>query len=573
MTKATVFATIFLLILFSDVSCLKKREKNEIETVSIVVTSDVHGRFFYRENSGDGSLSQVSSFIKNLESERKVVVLDNGDMMQGSPGNILINNFSSDYDRNPVALMMDYMGYEAASVGNHEIEHGEEFYSNLSKDFSFPWLSSNILDKKSGELYFNPWHIIEVEELKIVVAGSSVVSSMFSIPPKKRRKLHFEVFEKAMDRTLKNLKNNIEYDLMVGLFHIGSEDFVMDYIQNEAVFDVVFLGHDHKVLSKTVKNESGKKTHVLNPGAYAKNAAVFSFDYDGKSISNIKSDIFSLEEYPADPHFDETFAILKKLVEKYEDIKIGYVEGEITAVSALFGDSRYMKLIHDVMLENSDADISLSAPIAFDTKISGKITNRDIFEIYPFHNYLYIVSMYGYEIKNLLDFSVEKWFDSSEEKYFLKIKNSCRKGKNSEIKGSFCLENKFYNFMSASGMKYTVNTKKQLKPDVSIHSVNGKPFSKRKKYKVAIDSYHANDGGKLISKGAGINGKKFSERIVSISDKGIRDMIVRYVSEKKIIKNFHEENWKVKDKNSSLIVKEKKIILKNFSDDSKGRRK
>lgn len=127
--------------------------------------------------------------------------------------------------------------------------------------------------------------------------------------------------------------------------------------------------------------------------------------------------------------------------------------------------------------------------------------------------------------------------------------------------------------MSASGMEYTVNLKEKSKPDTIIQSVNGKLFFREKKYRVAIDSYHANDGGKVISEGAGINRETFYGRIVSISDTGIRNMIVRYISEKENMKSFYKPNWKVNNKERYLIKEEENIIFRNFSTNSKRRQK
>ena len=66
---------------------------------------------------------------------------------------------------------MNYMGYHAASVGNHDIEAGHPVYDKLVKEFEFPWLAANAIDVKTGKPYFPPYAVFNRHGAKIVVFG------------------------------------------------------------------------------------------------------------------------------------------------------------------------------------------------------------------------------------------------------------------------------------------------------------------------------------------------------------------------------------------------------------------
>ena len=46
---------------------------------------------------------------------------------------------------------MNYMKYDAATIGNHDIEAGHMVYDKLVKEFEFPWLAANAVNTKTGK--------------------------------------------------------------------------------------------------------------------------------------------------------------------------------------------------------------------------------------------------------------------------------------------------------------------------------------------------------------------------------------------------------------------------------------
>ena len=57
--------------------------------------------------------------------------------------------------------VMNYMGYDAGTVGNHDIEAGHSVYDRLVREYNFPLLAANAVDINTGKPYFKPYTIIK----------------------------------------------------------------------------------------------------------------------------------------------------------------------------------------------------------------------------------------------------------------------------------------------------------------------------------------------------------------------------------------------------------------------------
>ena len=119
-----VLVSVLLLFL---VSCSESGNKS----ISILETTDVHGvilpyDFIERVNS-DASLASCFTYIKEVRALKDVtILLDNGDNLQGQP-EVYYYNFIDTVSPHFCAEVMNFMGYDAGTVGNHDVEAGHQF--------------------------------------------------------------------------------------------------------------------------------------------------------------------------------------------------------------------------------------------------------------------------------------------------------------------------------------------------------------------------------------------------------------------------------------------------------------
>ncbi len=154
-------------------------------TLSIVGTTDLHGRVF--ANEGRGGLALFGGYLRNLRAARAVdrggvLLLDAGDTFQGG----IESNLSEG------ALVVDAynaLGYDALAIGNHEFEfgaldtaspHGEpsDMRGALKAAASraqFPFLAANIIDEDTGRPVawpnVRPSTIVHVAGLRVGIVG------------------------------------------------------------------------------------------------------------------------------------------------------------------------------------------------------------------------------------------------------------------------------------------------------------------------------------------------------------------------------------------------------------------
>ena len=121
-------------------------------TLRILATSDLHVHLtpwdYYRDcrNAGFG-LALTANLIRAARAEVACSLLfDNGDFLQGNP----LGDLVSAGMRGPAAVphpmiaAMNALGYDAATLGNHEFSHGLEFLQGAIADAGFPVISANL---------------------------------------------------------------------------------------------------------------------------------------------------------------------------------------------------------------------------------------------------------------------------------------------------------------------------------------------------------------------------------------------------------------------------------------------
>lgn len=87
---------------------------------------------------------------------------------------------------------MNYLKYDAAAVGNHDIEAGHPVYDRIKKEFRFPWLSANLIDSQTGKPYFTPYVIVERQGIKIAILGMTTPNIPQWLPEHLCKGIEFE---------------------------------------------------------------------------------------------------------------------------------------------------------------------------------------------------------------------------------------------------------------------------------------------------------------------------------------------------------------------------------------------
>lgn len=526
-------------------------------TLKLIETSDVHGCYFpydfIRNKPMKGSLARVSSYVKEQrEKYENVILMDNGDILQGQPV-AYYYNYMDTISEHVCAAMLNYMKYDVGTMGNHDVETGHAVYDRWVRQCNFPVLGANIVDNKTEKPYLPPYQVIEKEGVKIAILGMITPAIPSWLPEQLWSGLHFEDMEDCARKWVKIIRGKENPDVLVGLFHAGPEGNKLDNVVENGSgnvaksvpgFDVVFMGHDHTRRYEKVVNVEGDSVLLIDPANMSKVVSEVTFTIkkqDGKVVSKqVEGKLVNMDGYAPDADFMNIFSGAYETTMDFVSRNIGRIEHTISSKEAFFGPSAFVDLIHQLQLDITGADISFCAPLSAYAEIKkGDICVSDMFNLYKYENLLYTMKLTGKEIKDFLEMSYALWTNQmqSPDDHLMLL--------NEEDNGFGRFKNPSFNFDSAAGIIYTVDVTKPQGEKIRIERMaNGEPFDLNKTYRVAVNSYRGNGGGDLLTKGAGIPKTELAKRIVYSTDKDLRYYLMKRIEEVKVLDPKPLNQWK-----------------------------
>lgn len=541
-------------------------------TLKFIETSDVHGAIFPYDFKNDEplntSLAQIYTYVQEQRADQSqsVILLDNGDILQGQPL-VYYSNFEKPDTEHICASVMNYMKYDAATIGNHDIEAGHPVYDKIEKEFNFPWMAANAMNTQTGNPYFKPYTIFNRNGVKIAVLGLTTPGIPMWLPEKIWSGIDFQDMVLSAKEWVKVIQEKENPDVLIGLFHSGVEANYngqtpdMDRNENAAQlvaervpgFDVVFVGHDHNSWNYLVKNSEGNDVLILGTKGSAQTATAATIlltrsSLFGKWQKEIMGEVINSENYAPDQAFMDTFKTSMKEVKDYVSMPIGRFTQTITTKESFFGNSAFIDLIQRIQLDLTKADISFVAPLSFNAEIKeGEIYVRDMFNLYKYENLLYTMRLSGQEIKDYLEYSYGNWFNQMKNAndHLIKFSRNAQ-GELNLSKGKPRLASSFYNFSSAAGINYTVDVSKEVGQRITISSMaDGSPFVLDKEYSVAINSYRGNGGGGHLTQGAKIPESEIPSRVITSTQKDLRFYLMKWIENEKVVTPKPLGNWSV----------------------------
>ncbi len=264
-------AALGLIAVTSCFSTISAKPKEDIK-ITILHTNDVHSRVepFPLDGSryqGLGGAARRSSLISNIrENEKNVILLDAGDMFQGTP---YFNLFDGEVELE----IMSRLGYDAGTFGNHEFDNG---IPGILKNFDkakFPFVTSNYdFSKTDLAGKTKEYIVLEKEGIRIGIFGLGV-SLEGLVDPKNYEQVGYLDPVEVANRIVPILKNKEKCDLVICLSHLGysyKDDKISDLtlVPQTKDIDLIIGGHTHTLLDRPteVRNADGKITLVNQVG-------------------------------------------------------------------------------------------------------------------------------------------------------------------------------------------------------------------------------------------------------------------------------------------------------------------
>ena len=409
-----------LAMLMTGVAMAEGAEPVFTQDVVVLFTSDVHCGV--DQGFGYAGLAAVRD---NLAKTNHVLLVDNGDSIQGEPIGTMTTGESN-------IELMNAVGYDIATIGNHEFDYGMDRFLELTKKANFPYISANFMH--NDELVFAPYVIKEFDGVKIAFVGITTPKTTTSSTPK-----YFQdetgkfVYTFCQDETGEKLYAAVQKAVddaraegaayVVAMAHLGIEGesapwMSTDVIANTTGINALLDGHSHSILEQEkVKNKDGEEVLLAACGTKlqaigylrisAKDGSMATGLYKWDTSNTVSlPDLIGLDNEVATKVNEAMDTLNEKLGEVVAksavDLVISDPETDVRIVRT--AETNLGDLCADAYRDQSGADIAFVNGGGIRVKIAaGDITLNDILKVHPFGNALCVVEATGQQILDALE--------------------------------------------------------------------------------------------------------------------------------------------------------------------------
>ena len=426
---ACLLAVVMLLGLIV-VPAAAKAEGEEAKEIVILYTNDVHCGIV--DGLGYAGVARVKAAFEAAGKE--VILVDNGDATQGD----VIGTLSKG---EAIVELMNAVGYDVATIGNHEFDYGmEQFNKNVSLA-KFQYVCCNFLNDK-GEAVLKPYTIVEKAGKKIAFVGIDTPEAFTKSTP-----TYFQdgernyIFSFCEGNNGQDLYDKVQEtvdaaraegaDYVIALAHLGIDYqsapwMSTDVITNTTGIDAVLDGHSHSVIAgDAVKNKDGENVILTSTGTKLDNVGIFTIDGEGK-MSSMLLDADAIKFMDAVGALTEDNgageAVAAAIAKNDELVNTVVAKTSVTltttdpvAVDEKGNAIRIVRsqetnlgdLCADAYRAMGQADIAFVNGGGIRANINeGDITYGQIIKVHPYGNALCVVEATGQEILDALELSV-----------------------------------------------------------------------------------------------------------------------------------------------------------------------
>ncbi len=457
------------------------------EDIVILHTNDAHCGYL--------PYDKVATLAKDAD-----LLVDAGDAIQGDViGTLSKGEYVTD--------IMNYLGYDLATFGNHEFDYGMDQTLKIAKELaSFPYVSCNFVDLATGNPVVDAYKVFDVKGVKIAFVGVTTPETFVKSTP-----TYFQdsdgnyIYGFCQGNNGQDLYDAVqkavtaaaaEADFVIVVGHLGDDAESQPWTSEEVIahttgIDAFIDGHSHGEYTKTVKNADGKEVVLQQTGTKLSNVGKLVIKTDG----TIGTELVALENVEADA---AATAYIQTITDKFDELQNTVVAKTLVDLTTKDADGKRAVRNQETNLGDLCADAYrtlLDADVAFVNGggvradiPAGDITFGQIIAVHPFGNSACLVEVTGQQILDALEL------------------------------GSSACPGELGGFLQVSGLTYTIDTripsgvvlndesefvKVEGERRVKDVLIGGEPVDPAKTYKLASHNYmlkSAGDGYAMFGK-------------------------------------------------------------------------
>lgn len=391
------------------------------DTVTVLHTNDVHGRMVEDDRNGVIGDALLSGIVNDYRSKGTTLVFDSGDSFQGLP----ISNSSKGED---MATVMNAVGYDAMTVGNHEFDFGLDQLRRLSKQINFPIITSNVY--VNGVRLFQPSTIVDktpgVDGDEVVVIGVTTPETATKTHPRNIVGVTFKDPISEVEAVIDQVESNAraegkDYKTYIVLAHLGIDtttpvewrgstlaEALSNYAPLKGKHVLVLDGHSHTLHTATY----GDNVTYNQTGSYLNNVGRVVYNSDRILSHGVITHDEAKKNYQVNPTLK---AMLDDIQAKYKaDSSKVVIENSPVKLSGDRMDVRVREtnlgnVVADALLDYGQSGFSHKSNLAVtnggglrETIAKDKpVTKGDIIAVLPFGNSVAQIQVTGQNIYDM----------------------------------------------------------------------------------------------------------------------------------------------------------------------------
>ncbi|WP_153448795.1 bifunctional 2',3'-cyclic-nucleotide 2'-phosphodiesterase/3'-nucleotidase [Vibrio algicola] len=568
----------------------------------VIETTDIHANYmdydYYKDQASKKiGLVRAATLIENARKEVKnSVLVDNGDLLQGSPmGDYIASHGLKPSEVHPAYKAMNLLDYDVGNIGNHEFNYGLDFLAEATNDANFPYVNANVVDAKTGKNYFNPY-VIKKYQFKDTDGESHQIKVGYIgfVPPQimvwDRKNLTGKVKVADIKETAEKFIPKMRAegaDVIVAIPHSGistekyqqgAENSVY-YLTKVKGIDAITFGHSHavfpseefaKVAGADIKQGTINGVPSVMPGRWGSHVGVIDLVLEQKGdkwmVANGKAEARPIYDAKAQKSLAaEDMQVKHALEEDHQGTRdfvnqpIGKASDEMYSYLSLVQDDPTVQIVNMAQKDyterfiQGDPDLdglpvlAAAAPFKaggrkndpgnFTEVEAGQLTFRNAADLYLYPNTLVALKVSGADVK--------EWLECSAGQFNQIDPNSSKPQSLINWDGF-----RTYNYDVIDGVNYQIDVTQPAKYDGDCKAIHpdsqrivnltykGEPINPKQTFIVATNNYRAY-GGKF----AGTGSKYVAFDSPDENRTILADYITRVSKEKGQVTPSADNNW------------------------------
>lgn len=354
----------------------------EVRSLTILHTNDLHARLTPLDNH-NGGFAYLAAVIRHERTGcADCIVLNAGDLVQGTPVSTIFHGL-------PVYEIGNLLGFDAATLGNHEFDYAWPQAKKFLATAKYPIVTCNLVDGK-GEEFTKPYVILHVNGLRVAVLGAMTDSLNTLTTPKLLEDWHTLPVVATARKYAAELK--AQSDLVVLLGHLtGDEELAL--LKTAPEIPVLVTGHIHRGLSEAM-SQDGRVLVRLKGYGEELGKLELKVDTEKKAPVSWKWTRIPVDSTKIEPDPEVALA-----VKHWEGEVTARVDRPLAISEREFSKSEVKRLIEQAMRDETGSDFAhMNQGGVRDIVPKGQLKERNIWDIMPFDNRVVVGTFKGKDL-------------------------------------------------------------------------------------------------------------------------------------------------------------------------------